>query len=151
MEDWVLEPNPPYKPSSCSPIFHMLYDAFGGNNVNAVIHLHSKASVLVTLIYDKEFRISDFEQIKAFKTGDEHMANFETLVIPIMENRPTEDALAKPMEQVVEAYPKSCAVLVRRHGLFVWAEDIWRAKIYAESLEYLFEITVEMSKLGLLK
>jgi methylthioribulose-1-phosphate dehydratase len=38
---------------------------------------------------------------------------------------------------------------LRRHGIYVWGDDAAKAKIQCESLDYLFELAVEMYKLGL--
>ena len=49
----------------------------------------------------------------------------------------------------MEKYPDTCAVLVRRHGVYVWGEDVAGAKTRCESLDYLFRVAVEMRGLGL--
>lgn len=41
----------------------------------------------------------------------------EVLVVPIIENTPFEEDLKDRMAQVIEEYPETCAVLVRRHGV----------------------------------
>jgi methylthioribulose-1-phosphate dehydratase len=38
---------------------------------------------------------------------------------------------------------------VRRHGIYVWGDDVAKAKTQCESLDYLFQLAVEMHKLGL--
>ncbi len=52
----------------------------------------------------------------------------DTLVVPIIENTPEEKDLKDRMAQAMEEYPDSCAVLVRRHGVYVWGESWEKAK-----------------------
>ncbi|KNC71710.1 hypothetical protein SARC_15748, partial [Sphaeroforma arctica JP610] len=46
-------------------------------------------------------------------------------------------------------YPETCAVLVRRHGVYVWGDTWEKAKAMCECYDYLFEIAVKMKQLGL--
>jgi ribulose-5-phosphate 4-epimerase/fuculose-1-phosphate aldolase len=43
----------------------------------------------------------------------------------------------------------SFAVLVRRHGVYIWGKDWVQAKTHAECYHYLFEAAVQMAQLGL--
>lgn len=52
----------------------------------------------------------------------------ETLVVPIIENTPEEKDLKECMARAMDMYPDSCAVLVRRHGVYVWGETWEKAK-----------------------
>ncbi|KAF9574637.1 hypothetical protein BGW38_008301 [Lunasporangiospora selenospora] len=61
-------------------------------------------------------------------------------------------------EFAMEEYPDTCAVLVRRHGVYVWGgmkpfgmkRESWeKAKCMAECYDYLFEIAVKMKGLGI--
>lgn len=52
----------------------------------------------------------------------------DTLVVPIIENTPEERDLKDRMALAMEEYPNSCAVLVRRHGVYVWGESWEKAK-----------------------
>ena len=48
----------------------------------------------------------------------------------------------------MQKYPKTRAVLVRRHGVYVWGDDWIQAKTHAECYDYLFEAAVRMKQLG---
>lgn len=43
----------------------------------------------------------------------------QELVVPIIENTPFEEDLRDRMAQVIEEYPETCAILVRRHGVCI--------------------------------
>jgi methylthioribulose-1-phosphate dehydratase len=77
------------------------------------------------------------------------MGYFDTLTIPIIENTAHEEDLRDSLEKAMEEHPDTCAVLVRRHGVYVWGDTVWKAKTQCESLDYLFQLAVEMHKLGL--
>lgn len=73
----------------------------------------------------------------------------DVLVVPIIENTPFERDLTDRMAQAMKDYPDTNAVLVRRHGVYVWGKTWQQAKTMAECYHYLFEVAVEMKKLGL--
>ena len=69
--------------------------------------------------------------------------------MPIIENTARECDLADRMADAMRAHPKTQAVLVRRHGVYVWGKDWVQAKTQAECYHYLFEAAVRMRALGL--
>ncbi|XP_066980010.1 probable methylthioribulose-1-phosphate dehydratase isoform X1 [Macrobrachium rosenbergii] len=134
------------KISQCTPLFMLAYKMRGAG---AVIHSHSKAAVMATLAYPgPEFRVTHLEMIKGIKCGseDRQMRYDEELIVPIIENTPFEADLADSMSQALELYPDTQAVLVRRHGVYVWGDTWEKAKTMAESYDYLFDIAVQMKK-----
>ena len=48
----------------------------------------------------------------------------DLLEIPIIDNRPTEAELSGQFEIILQKFPKTNAVLVRRHGIYAWG-DSW--------------------------
>ncbi|KAL2088939.1 hypothetical protein ACEWY4_015838 [Coilia grayii] len=143
---------PPWKrlkKSQCTPLF---MNAYTMRSAEAVIHTHSKAAVMATLLFPgKEFRITHQEMIKGIRKGNSG-TNYrydEMLTVPIIENTPEERDLKDRMARAMEEYPDSCAVLVRRHGVYVWGESWEKAKTMCECYDYLFDIAVQMKKCGL--
>ncbi|XP_026318913.1 probable methylthioribulose-1-phosphate dehydratase [Hyposmocoma kahamanoa] len=136
------------KKSQCTPLFLIAYRE---RNAGAVIHTHSPHAVRCTLLYDKEFRITHQEMIKGIKDAKlgRYLRYDEELVVPIIENTPFEKDLACSMAEAIQKYPGTSAVLVRRHGVYVWGDTWQQAKTMTECYDYLFEMAVEMKKLGL--
>lgn len=142
------------KPSACTPLFAACYKY---KSAGAIVHTHSLNAVTCSLIFDREFRIKGVEQIKAIpssrrdpETGKVLSLEWDdTCVIPIVENKPHEDQLRDPLVETFEKYPHACAVIVRRHGIFVWGPTIDKAKIFNEALDYLMELAVKMHQLGI--
>ncbi|KAK0734277.1 Methylthioribulose-1-phosphate dehydratase [Lasiosphaeria miniovina] len=157
-----LRSPPRYKPSQCTPLF---LAAFTKRGAGCCIHTHSHWAVLVTLILEthgapgaggngnsREFRINNIEQIKGFGRGFGQAGNLgyhDTLRIPVIENTAHEEDLTEFLEGAMDKYPDTYAVLVRRHGVYVWGETVHKAKTQCESLDYLFQLAVEMKRLDL--
>lgn len=137
------------KKSQCTPLFMAAYTMRGAG---AVIHTHSKAAVMATLQYPgREFRITHQEMIKGIRKG-QTKTNYrydEELVVPIIENTPEEKDLTEDMVKALKDYPDTCAVLVRRHGVYVWGETWEKAKTMCECYDYLFDIALQMKQCGL--
>ncbi|XP_061466743.1 methylthioribulose-1-phosphate dehydratase [Rhineura floridana] len=142
-------PHKKLKKSQCTPLFMNAYTMRGAG---AVIHTHSKAAVMATLLYPgNEFKITHQEMIKGIKkcTAGEYFRYEDTLVVPIVENTPEEKDLKERMARAMTDYLDSCAVLVRRHGVYVWGETWEKAKTMCECYDYLFDIAVQMKQHGL--
>ncbi|KAJ1912310.1 Methylthioribulose-1-phosphate dehydratase [Mycoemilia scoparia] len=142
-------PTAPLKQSACTPLF---FNSYTMRDSGACIHTHSKHAVLATLLWPgKEFRISHQEMIKGIRVGStkENLRFHDTLVVPIIENTAQEEDLTDRMAKAMEEYPDTNAVLVRRHGVYVWGESWEKAKTMCECYDYLFELAVDMKRLGL--
>lgn len=96
--------------------------AYTARNAGAVIHTHSKAALLATLLFPgKEFKCTHLEMIKGIKNqklGRNYRYD-EELVVPIIENTPFEEDLKDRLAETIAEYPETCAVLVRRHGVSI--------------------------------
>jgi methylthioribulose-1-phosphate dehydratase len=129
--------------SACAPLF---LHAFRKRGAGAVLHSHSLHAMAATLIAPGDtFRVSHLEMIKGLAGHGYH----DELVIPILENTAHECDLADALGAAIDAHPRASAVLVRRHGVYVWGRDWRQAKTHAECLDYLFAAALEMKRLGL--
>lgn len=129
------------KLSECTPLF---LEAYKLRDAGAVLHSHSLNAVMVTLLFETEFQIKDFEMIKGIKGHK----NTDWCVVPIIENTENECELTDRLRSAIICYPKSFAVLVRNHGVYIWGESWEKAKVHAECYEYLFKVVTEKKKLG---
>lgn len=136
---------PPHKPpklSECAPLFMSAYDLRGAG---AVLHGHSMNAMLASLLFEEEFCITHVEMIK----GISGHGFYDVLKVPIIENTARECELTDRLRAAIQKYPKSNAVLVRRHGVYVWGDSWIQAKTQFECYEYLFESAVRMHDIGI--
>ncbi len=136
------EPGNGLKLSQCSPLFMHAYKL---RNAGAVLHSHSLNAMMVTTQYGSHFKIRNMEMQK----GVEGFGAFDTLEVPIIENTAYECDLTDSLEEAIKQNPKAHAVLVRRHGVYVWGKDWKQAKTHAECYDYLFEAAVRMKQMGI--
>jgi len=103
--------------------------------------------MLATLLdpHSSEFRITHVEMIK----GISGQGFYSNMVVPIIENTARECELTDRLREVIVKYPQSNAVLVRRHGVYVWGDSWIQAKTQFECYDYLFEAAVRMHGLGI--
>ncbi|CAK9182997.1 unnamed protein product [Ilex paraguariensis] len=137
-------PHKPPKCSDCAPLFMKAYEI---HNAGAVIHSHGMEACLVTMLnpLSKEFRITHMEMIKGIQGHGYH----DELVVPIIENTAHERELTESLTEAIEAYPKTTAVLVRNHGIYIWGDSWINAKTQAECYHYLFDAAIKLHQLGL--
>lgn len=143
-EGEVIEPpqTPGLKVSACRPLFLHAYTL---RNAGAVIHSHGIYAMLATLLYEKNFVITNQEMLK----GIEGVGAFDHHEVPIIANTAYEEELTNSLEEAIRAYPKAQAVLVKGHGVYIWGRDWMHAKAQAECYHYLFEVAVKLHQMGL--
>ncbi len=130
------------KVSECKPLF---MQAFTLRNAGAVLHSHSMNAMLASWLYDSHFKIKNLEMQKGI-IGE---GAFDTLDVPIIANTAYESQLTDSIRNAIEDNPKTSAVLVRGHGVYVWGKSWGQAKTQAECYDYLFEAAVKLKQLGI--
>jgi|GEM_PF-300366 len=133
----VLEAAKGHRISQCTPLF---MEAYKRRGAGAVLHAHSMNAVMVTSVFNDAFRCTGLEMMK----GIQNTGVFDVLEVPIIENTAHECDLAESLGEAIEAYPKSQAVLVRGHGMYVWGRDWAHAKTQAECYDYLFQAVMKL-------
>lgn len=128
--------------SECAPLF---FNAFRLRDAGAVIHSHGMAALLASAAESDRFECTELEMMKGIEGHGFH----DLLSVPIIDNRAHERDLAESMAAAIDANPRTQAVLVRRHGVYVWGRDWGHAKTQAECYHYLFEAVVRMRALGI--
>ncbi len=144
----VLEPpaNPALKLSECAPLFLSAYEL---RQAGAVLHSHSPHVVLATMLaerIDSVFSVLRFTRLEMIK-GIRGFGYEDVFELPVIENTPRECELTETLREAIKRYPRSPAVAVRNHGIYVWGADEVVAKTQAESIDYLCQIKVEMRRL----
>lgn len=129
------------KVSQCRPLFLAAMELRGAG---AVIHSHSRNALLATIAFADRVVLHKLEMMKGLRG----VAYDDMHEVPIIENTAQECDLRESLIVAMRAFPKSHAVLVRRHGVYVWGEDWREAKRHAECYDYLFDVAVEIRRLG---
>ncbi len=142
-DDGEVKAGPPassgFTVSQCRPLFLAAMKLRGAG---AVIHTHSKRALFATLAFDREVVLTKLEMMKGLRGvgyDDVHR-------VPVIENTARECDLADSLSAAVAGYPDAHAVLVRRHGVYVWGADWREAKRHAECYDYLFDVAVHMRR-----
>lgn len=146
----VLEPprTPNLKLTECSSLFLAAYEL---RDAGAVLHSHSVNVVLATMLAERrEGFIStlEFTRLEMIKGIAGH-GYYDVFTLPVIDNTARECELTDSLRIAIEKFPRSPAVAVRNHGIYVWGRDEGHAKTQAECIDYLCEVTVKMRTLGL--
>ncbi|KAL4225389.1 hypothetical protein ACF0H5_016078 [Mactra antiquata] len=146
----VPSPEKKLSKSTCTPLITAVYRI--RTDTNAVYHIHNKSAVLVSLLWQgTEFRITHQKLLQVIKKGNSNKAYdyYDTMVVPIVENKSTENEIEDSLVKAMIDYPETSAVIIRRHGMYVWGPNWQKTKCMAEAYDYLFDIAVKMRQCGL--
>jgi methylthioribulose-1-phosphate dehydratase len=104
-----------------------------------ILHTHSVWSTLLTDLYSNSngLEIEGYEMLKGLRNVSTHE---HKEWIPILENSQNYAELSLQVDELLKARPGIHAILLRRHGIYTWGEDILEAMRHVEILEFLFEV-----------
>lgn len=114
-------------------------------SAEAVIHTHSQNSMMATWLFGKEFVFARRQIDKLFPNN----SKLTDVRIPIIDNSNNESELSRAFEEQLLLRPKSQAVLVRGHGIYVWSENWIKAKQLVEYYELLFDAAIQTKRSNL--
>lgn len=142
----ILEnPDPKNKPSAETSIHQAIYSLFP--EANACYHVHSVEAKLVSNFIDHEqLPLPPIEMLKGLGIWQEN----PKVYLPVFENylevpRISEDII----QRFKQASPDVPALLIRNHGVTVWATSPEAAENHIELVEYIFRYIVAARQAGL--
>lgn len=142
----ILEnPDPSNKPSAETSIHQAIYSLFP--EANACYHVHSVEAKLVSNFIDHEqLPLPPIEMLKGLGIWQEN----PKVYLPVFENylqvpRISEDII----QRFKQTSPDVPALLIRNHGVTVWADSPQAAENHIELVEYIFRYIVAARQAGL--
>jgi methylthioribulose-1-phosphate dehydratase len=129
------QPHPDRVPSAEAGL-HARIAAVAG--AGAVVHVHVLAAVLAAERWPEGVPLSDLEMLK----GLGRRAHGDLVVVPVIPNAQDMVALGDAFETGFD--PATPAVILARHGLYVWGEDLQHARTRTECLEWLLRFVTAL-------
>jgi len=106
----------------------------------AVVHLHALAAVVAAERWPDGVPLERIEMVKSFGHDADH-----TSIVPVIANSQSMDELAVRLDAALERAGDAAApaVIVARHGMYVWGDDLLQARHHAEGLEWALSFVVQ--------
>ncbi|MFD1151085.1 methylthioribulose 1-phosphate dehydratase [Saccharothrix hoggarensis] len=106
------------------------------SGAGAVVHVHALAPVVAAEHWPDGVELRDLEMLKGFGRQAH-----ESVVIPVAPNSQDMRVLGDAFEAGFRADVP--ALIVARHGVYVWGDDLYQARHRLECLEWLVRFKVE--------
>lgn len=129
---------PNNRPSAETSIHQAIYSLFP--EANACYHVHSIEANLVSSWVEKDsLSLPPIEMIKGLGVWEEN----PQVTMPVFENYLEVPRIAQEIcDRFLASLPQIPALLIRHHGVTVWAKSPETARNYIEVAEYLFRYLV---------
>lgn len=136
--DGRMESSDDLKPSAETSIHQCIYSLFP--QAQACYHIHSvDANLASTLAEGGKLPLPSLEMLKGLGIWEENPC----CLMPVFQNYLQVNRIANAIkERFSNNPPKIPALLIRNHGVTVWAESTVQARNYIEILEYIFRYMV---------
>ncbi|HEV2778324.1 MAG TPA: methylthioribulose 1-phosphate dehydratase [Actinophytocola sp.] len=106
------------------------------SGAGAVVHVHALAPVLAAERWPTGIPLQDLEMLKGFGRA----AHRDVVIVPVIPNAQDMDDLGDAFE--VGFRQDTPALVVARHGVYVWGVDLYQARHRLECLEWLLRFAV---------
>ncbi|GGS47916.1 MULTISPECIES: methylthioribulose 1-phosphate dehydratase [Actinokineospora] len=110
------------------------------SGAGAVVHLHMLAPVVAAELWPCGIVLRDLEMLKGFGRSAED----DEVRIPVVPNSQDMRVLGDAFERGFD--PATPALVVARHGVYVWGDDLMTARHRAECLEWLLRFATEVAR-----
>jgi methylthioribulose-1-phosphate dehydratase len=104
----------------------------------AVVHVHVLAAVVAAERWPDGVPLVDLEMLKGLGRG----AHGDRVVIPVVPNDQDMTVLGDAFEATFD--PATPALVVARHGLYVWGDDLDQARTRTECVEWLLRFATAL-------
>ncbi|MBU7582179.1 MAG: methylthioribulose 1-phosphate dehydratase [Nostoc sp. TH1S01] len=137
--------SPHLKPSAETDIHQLIYHLFP--EAQACYHIHSIESNLVArFVVGDSLPLPPLEMLKGLGVWEEN----PRCTVPIFPNHlQVSQIVAEICDRFQINPPKIPALLIRNHGITVWASSPQTARNYIELIDYIFRYMVAAKKLGI--
>lgn len=142
----ILEnPDPNNKPSAETSIHQAIYSLF--SEATACYHVHSVEAKLVSNFIDHEqLPLPPIEMLKGLGIWQEN----PRVYLPVFDNYLQVPRIAEAiLQRFKQSSPDVPALLIRNHGVTVWADSPEAAENHIELVEYIFRYMVVARQSGL--
>lgn len=146
LDGTVLEQlSPDKRPSAETSIHQAIYSLFP--NAQACYHVHSIEANLVSHFSDEDsLPLPALEMLKGLGVWDEN----PNVAMPVFPNHLKVPQIASDIcDRFGAALPPVSALLIRNHGVTVWASSLEQARNYLEVAEYIFRYMVAARQVGI--
>lgn len=139
------QPSPDVRPSAETSIHQAIYSLFP--EAQACYHVHSiEANLVSHFTTGDSLPLPPLEMIKGFGVWEEN----PNIAMPVFANHLEVPRIASDIYERFKAIPPPInALLIRNHGVTVWASSPDGARNYLEVAEYIFRYMVAARKIGI--
>ncbi|MEA5541973.1 methylthioribulose 1-phosphate dehydratase [Limnoraphis robusta Tam1] len=140
----IENPNLKNRPSAETSIHQAVYSLFP--DAKACYHVHSVEAKLVTNFTEGDhLNLPPIEMLKGLGVWEEH----PKVVMPVFKNHLEVSKIAEEIgDRFKQSKPDVPALLIRNHGVTVWANSAFDAENYIELTEYIFRYIVAARQVG---
>jgi len=142
--------NPCHNISAYTNLYLKIFQEF---DCGCVIYAQPTSSMVISEIFSKHYKIKNNQLISQISNGEtkEQYPWTHEIKVPIIENPNDQTKLFSSLEKAFTANPETNAVIVKGNGIIVCGDTWQETKLEFETLLQLFDVSIEMKKLNMIK